>query len=79
MTCISALRRLMDGYPVGAAFEVFQEMYAEQSTEVSAFLEDLNYATPADLAKNAGQIAAYANARGMAIFGDPAVRLLRRP
>jgi hypothetical protein len=72
----TVLRRLLRGYPVGAALECFNERYAELCSELSDEIREINQVgkTPNPL-ELAGMWAASADARGFAIFGDPAVRL----
>ncbi len=74
----SVLRRLMDGYPVGAALESFHELYSEITTEVSVDLEEIKYVPQPDLLRTAGELAASANTRGVTLVGDPASRLRLR-
>lgn len=70
----SALRLLMDGYPVGHAMEYFNLQYAEMATDLTEALQRSGYGEkiPEEikslwLANN--------DARNYAVIGDPAVRL----
>jgi hypothetical protein len=72
----SALRQLLDGYPVGAALDVFHERYAEIATEIDA--ERRRHRDDGDAAGEkalASLWTARNDARNYALLGDPAVRL----
>lgn len=71
----SALARLLDGYPVGAAMEFFNERYAELATSLSSNLEDLKFNRKVDPLELANTWTANNDARGYVVLGDPAVRL----
>lgn len=71
----SALTRLMNGYPIGAAMEYFNERYAELAASLSSNLEDLRYNKTVDPQELVNNWTANNDARGYAILGDPAVRL----
>lgn len=76
----SALKRLFEGYPVGAAMEYFNERYAELAASLAGELENLKKPY---LKVNANEFAslwtAHNDARGYALLGDPAVRLQFNP
>ena len=71
----SMLKRLMDGYPVGAAVEYLNQRYAELATELKTLLEDAEYPGFKDGVKLANTWMAANDAQWYTIVGDPAVRL----
>ena len=73
----STLKQLMEGIPLGAALEFFNGRYAELSTILTGQLNAIKQENriPDDL-KLAGLWIANNDARGYAIVGDPAVRLV---
>jgi len=72
----SAVRQLMDGFPVGAAMEFFNMRYAELSTLLTQRLDDIRMKFKAvDDRVMAALWLSVNDARNFVVVGDPAVRL----
>lgn len=71
----SAIGRLLDGYPVGAAMEYFGQRFAELAADVKLRQDDLEYEEDRDVISVAGLMLAFKDARSYVVLGDPAVRL----
>jgi hypothetical protein len=71
----SALRRLLDGQPVGWAMEYFNQRYAELASDLAAEVEALGFGKKLDETVIADLWTAAHDARNYTILGDPAVRV----
>lgn len=72
----SALLALMDGYPIGYAFEYFNERYAEISTELTDILNEAAFDLAVEPLELAGKWTATNDSKNYVVLGDPAVRLM---
>ncbi len=74
----SALQHLMEGRPVGASVEFFNQRYADVSTILSDELERVRYGEVLDDVRLADLWTAASDARNYLVIGDPAARLRTR-
>jgi hypothetical protein len=72
----SALKRLLDGYPIGYAFEYFNGRYTELAADLADTLNDAEFGKKPPAAKLAGMWTARTDARNYVVLGDPFVRLM---
>lgn len=76
VTFEETFNKLLDGYPVGSAVEIFNERYAELATDVTTRVEEYeDNPDEVDAREFAGLWTAHNDARGYVVIGDPAVRL----
>jgi hypothetical protein len=71
----SALAELGAGQPIGSALEYVGDRYAELATDLKQAVDDAKEGWRVDDAMLAGLFAAWADARGFVLLGDPAARL----
>jgi hypothetical protein len=72
----STLKLLLDGWPVGAAMEYFNQRYAELATLLAAALRRAFSGESVDAREVSRLWTAHNDARGYVVAGDPAVRLV---
>ncbi len=75
----SALGRLLEGYPVGAATEYFNQRYAELYTDLTEEREEVRWGARPDFLNLSELWTAANDARAYVLLGDPAVRLVAGP
>jgi len=75
----SALGRLLEGYPIGAATEYFNQRYAELSTDLAEEREEFRWGARPDFLSISELWTAANDARSYVLLGDPAVRLATSP
>lgn len=75
----STLGRLLEGYPVGAAMEYFNQKYAELFTDLAEEREEARWGARPDFLGISDLWIAAQDARSYVVLGDPAVRLAASP
>lgn len=71
----SMMKQLLDGYPVGAAVEFFNERYAEISSDYTTAQEEKTYGAAIPDSQLVSMWTANNDARNYMILGDPAVKV----
>lgn len=75
----STLKLILQGWPVGAAMEYFNQRYAELATLLTTALHRSFSGEPVDTREVSRLWTAHNDARGYVVVGDPAVALTRSP